>query len=1688
MSFGTEIKVTGGVNQIMPNATYAIQQFYMGKENLYELFHARACDNEKPLEGTVEDMYYYSVTRPHDVLNEVPRKVITELCEKRLETNNVLCLYGEEGIGLTTILAQFAKNHSTHCVSYFANELDAVRMDSELIEQEIVRQLYWYINGNSAEFNISMATGITIQSIYAKVLHVQKKSKRPLYFVFDGFDNVPTEKFENIKRVFDSLPWTDARFIFTGDKNKLKRLFPRTGKLTVSDYEVIRFVDAEIKDYFRQASPDISEDYLNALCNISRGIPSRMEIILRRYVKTNSLKKLLDSDATGESDLLDDDFRRIFDNSADNVKEFFALMAYTDFPLDVTIAAEILGLSKEEIVCFVAKYHDDVCVTSQEHLRLLHEGFHKYLRRKLTSFKQKIELKTLHVLEMSQYMVSHSSFIPPLYKSLKQIDKLIAFLNKDNIQKILIDKKSQAALNEQCEFGYDACKEVPEKYAASLFRFAVTQSMSHEIERNELWDNELEALLATDHVGQAIALAENVYLSEEKLKSFLLIARKKEKLKDSDYELLKERIDQLVTSIQFEKMPEKAIELAKLLFNIDYKAAIGIVDRVVKENKAKVNADSVYTLMALMTKRDDEDTFGRADADIVDSKIENDELRSFASAAKNLFSDVSVDVFLNALSNLPSNSQKLHLLQIWLPEHEDMADIGKAVLEAVSLIVTVSDTDMPRAKVLSSVCHSMAKMTVDEMTKAMSHIDALNETIKYPTFDYVDAQLTIIEATKEKMPEKSLSLLENLFLYVDDLQDKSIRLSCLSKLLGRFDYLGKRKETERTIGPTFQLSKDIKQGIHQLMQETAYHLKVIEEPIKALICDYPRLVDELITEVNTIERRECAYSLAASQYIKKQEDEKIKLDSFFNLLSKTDASYGNREGPLEILTYKLLHSDKIDHNAAFPVIKKNLHYIENLESCSQRILLFVRLYLWVEKHFAGNSFADKIKKEILSSWDAMSSPKYKIECGYFIAKSFAKVSQSDADDILKKCLSLKQRNIFISSSSITAYNVSLELYVHSFALMVRYKICDAEALKVFGDNVNVFASEIEKAEIWSTIALEYYCANDHAQFLDIVNQYCPKSFDAYSLFDQKCTIYAISPALYLSSHETLFSMLSRYDEFFRNACLLRVLEFIFCKETALSGSGLSEKAYDLCYTDYQNIAVLLDHVSSDDVFFRIISIASKSLREGRPKNILSVEHKKSIVNELKRIVSTKLPTQRGLQHDGYKIACEASLSHSQADFSNADKQEWETRIATISNDADRSFLYLFIAPYFQKRADKEDFFNKGIKIAESISSMFDKVNRLNMSITECIDNKLGNLVQPVAATAMESLRANGTLQDYKRLVDMVYQHKPEMAEQMVNNLDNDPARVRYKQHLLDHISSTRKLEQAHKNFQIVDGLTLEEQVKFFSKQLEDLVNGKGQIIDIKRLFSLTMQHIYGNNIEESKYAVLYVMEDLFLKYKETKKYRDLLIGIHTTLLHNLKLVLSLSAGTKDRIDRVDSMVRAYDEAENDGFIRVGEDDKAWAYLVNWYRKYSSPSLIIIDPYFKPSDLSFVKRLCDINEELAINILTHRQKYVNEDYEVSWRELSSGVLTNVHINFVWYKEKSTDGPLHDRYWICCDDENDEKHGLIVNSLDSLGKKESSMNEVTSEIVLSALDSYRKFTISLPSRIKGREMDYSEMVLG
>lgn len=1673
--------------QIAPNAQFTVQNFY-GTDYLKPVMLNKKCSEDEAPEGTILDMYYYSDTKPCPVSNEIIRKAELALCEKRLENDNVLCLYGDDGVGVTTLLAQFAKLHGENCVSHFYDGLEIIRIDTNVMERCIVSQLYWYVNGRDDNFNSDTASQLTIEALWFAVNRKIRRTGKPLYFVFDGFDSIPMEKRESVKRFLEKMYWNSCKFIFAGKKSDIKQFIPSTTKLSISEYEIITFGDADVKEYFRQSLPDVSNADLEALCQITRGRGRRMEIILHRYVEKGKLRDLLESNASGTSDLYDDDFNHIFGSNDRLTLELFAMLVYTDFPLQVPVASAILSVSKEEFLDLVNLYHEFIQITPNDVCFLNQEGFHKYLRDKLKSLKQDMELKILRVIQEPQYMLAHASFIPPLMKTLHMTDKLVTFLSKDNIQKIFVKQRSQAALNEQCEFGYDACKNEPEKYAATLFRFALNKSMSREIEKNELWDNELEALLATGHTEQALALAQNVYLSEERLKSYLLIARKKERLSPSDYEMLKESIDQLVSTIQFEKIPSKSVELAKLLLPIDYEAAIGIVDRVAKANKESINADRVYTLMSLMSNKADSETGNVTNFDMASQKIEDDGLRTFTHAAKNLFSDVSVDVFLEELAKLPSNSQKLHLLQIWLPEHEDKAGIGKAILEAIHLIIAVSDTDMPKAKILNTVCHSMSKMTAEEQTKAMVYIESISDIIKYPTFDFVDAELTIIEATKDILPEKSKSHLEYLYLYICDLEDESVKVACLSKLLGRFDYLGKRSETEKTLGcSSADIRREIIQLIHHLLQETAYHLKVVEEPIKALVCDYPTMIDELIADINTQERKRRAYSLAAMQYLLKQEEEKVKLDKFFVLIAKTDNADENRETPLDLLSRMLLHAEKINHEEMLPIVKSEFHYFEELERSSRKVLIFMRLYLWMTRHFPEDTFANKIKGLILQNWNSIEVLKARIECGFFLAKNFAKVSKDDAEDILKQCHKMKAECFLASSSCVSAYDIAIELYVHSMSLLIRYKLCDDDTLlRQFAEDIDTQLSSGEKAIIWSNIALEFFLSDKHQQFDTLCSKYFPTNYDSYSLMDQKCIIYSIAPAMFFHSRDTLYTLLDRYDDQFKNDVLKRISEFIFCKEGMLSGISAEYKAYDLEFKDYQDIIGLLEHASNDEIFFHVVNVVAKSLRDGKHRDELSTDQKNMVVNEIERIVNEKLPSSDGIQHDGYKIACLSALKHSKSEFTSKDKDYWENEIAKVDNKADKSFLYLQIAPYFQKKHDKSIYFEKGISEAESISSTFDKVKRLDMSIDECVENNLGNLVRPMAETAMKSLRLNGTLEDYKRLIDMVYQHKPDLAEEMVNNLDNDPARVQYKNRLLSHISSAKRLKEAHDKLDSIDKLKTYEQVRFFEKQLNNLINGTGQILDVDKIFDLSIKHIYNHNIDKAKYAIVYVMEDLFRKFKQSKQNKDLLLNIHSAFRYNLKLVLSLAVDTKERLDRVESLMQTRSFTE-EGYIQIGEEAKARAYILNWYQKCEYDTLTIIDPYFKPQDLSIIKHLCDINNDLEIKILTHRQKFENDDYLSSWHHFSSGVTNTITLHFVWYDGKPEDGPLHDRFWICSDEENDEHQGITLCSVDSLGKKESSITEVDGGIVLSALMSYTKYVYNRPKKIVGRELRYDEMEL-
>ena len=142
----SSVDIQSSAVQVLPNAQYAIQNFY-GIEPHEHKLQSNMCGEESIPEGVVVDMYYYSESCPDAVKHEIVRKAILDFIERRLEENNILCLFGEEGVGVTTILSQFVRAHATHCVSYFYDGLSIIRLHPEVMAQNIVQQLYWYVFG-----------------------------------------------------------------------------------------------------------------------------------------------------------------------------------------------------------------------------------------------------------------------------------------------------------------------------------------------------------------------------------------------------------------------------------------------------------------------------------------------------------------------------------------------------------------------------------------------------------------------------------------------------------------------------------------------------------------------------------------------------------------------------------------------------------------------------------------------------------------------------------------------------------------------------------------------------------------------------------------------------------------------------------------------------------------------------------------------------------------------------------------------------------------------------------------------------------------------------------------------------------------------------------------------------------------------------------------------------------------------------------------------------------------------------------------------------------------------------------------------------------------------------------------------------------------------------------------------------
>ena len=859
----------------------------------------------------IVDLCYLSDTMPDLPARYIPRDNYLNTMVENLKIKDVFFLDAEEGIGVTTTLAMFAKIHSCNCISYFNNGMVKQLLEPSFIEQSLIKQLFFFID-NSVQLTDEQARRFDLTSLYVRLKRKIRQTGETLFFVFDGFDNVPSQARENIKQVMDSLPWDMGKFIFSGKYENIKDFLPQKVKCH-PDQTLQKFARYEVTTFLKEIQSDLSPDDCEALYRISGSVGAQLQAMLFLHDKYHSFAPILEMDDDQVKDLFAYNYRAIEESeNQDLAQKVLATVAFIGMQLTKRDLCHLLSLNPNDLEAALVTC-EDYLVLRDDHVVFNTECNQRYIRNRLAKLRSEIEL-----LFYQQYRDVHDnpelySYMPVLLKSMNNKKGLVEYLNSEVVLRNLEQQQSQAALNEQCELGFSSIDLFDFSQTPNHFRISLNKSTSREIELNELWDNQIDALLAVGFYEQALGLAQTVYLKEERLKALLLIARKKDSIPSPLMDVVRSNISLLVKEIDFKHIPDKSMELAKLMFPYDFRIAVDIIEQVAEVSKNRLSIDKLYSLLSMYSgqERDNEngDKF-----DVLSSKIENDELKQMTRASRSILNKSNVDEIIDELRALPSVQQGLYLLQIWIPEHTKDDGIGKLVIYAVQAVISLSNIERPKVALISDFCTALPEMLPSEVEQVILMLDSFQSSLLTPSEEYVRLELKVIEALFTFNCERACERIQNLYLKVDDFVNKSTSIACKSIILGKYKSLGHEDEITNALMSDVELQKEIEKEIYELFSQTAYHLKIVEEPIRSLVVNYHESIDTIINGINTQERRSRSYLIATEAYVRQVKPKDWDWSLLTDMISKIEYEKDDLSHVVYALTNEMVHSKDLDCN------------------------------------------------------------------------------------------------------------------------------------------------------------------------------------------------------------------------------------------------------------------------------------------------------------------------------------------------------------------------------------------------------------------------------------------------------------------------------------------------------------------------------------------------------------------------------------------------------------------------------------------------------------------------------------------------------------------------------------------------------------------------------------------------------
>jgi tetratricopeptide (TPR) repeat protein len=1584
---------------------------------------------QMPLVTEIIDVTTLCTNCPRKLNNEIPRDNILHTINLMFEGDTeLITVYGAEGIGKTTLLAQFARKHADRSLCLFVRPSSRFGYDPELLTFDLCNQMLWLLGKRDA---LTIADPVPLSRLIYDLQRSCSHKKPHYYFVIDGLNDIPPEDLHLRDQIVSGLPLGLTQFKFLCSSNTADLAIARLSKLPHSPLPLTPFTSGETATFLGGLDPELVDEFYR----VSRGVPGYLASLKRMITAGTSAKQIIDRLPSSLPELFELEWKTV-DSSNTLQIHALSILAHDRTKHSAQDLAFFLDATPSDVTNALKPLHFiNIPQDQQEELSFASDALRHFAKLELAQYQEFATDCLISALLRSPLSQKSVASLPDYLGQARKHEELLAYLSPEHFARMLEQSQSIVPVRRHAELGLAAARELHND--ADLIRFGIQEAAIADLDGFEVSHFEIEARMALGDHASALALAHAAVLKQDRLRLLAAFARaKREQGLSLEPEIL-QQIQLLLNEIDVRDLGNRAIDLAIDLMHVKTDAAIKVVERMANnpDGRSLDLALARLSIAGVFAKEKEEGESKRA-AETARMKIKDPDLFKFSTALAFSVGRYSPEEILAEVEKVNSPLDRLFLLRQWASNTNKYDRSLELVKHAFELSLRTSEytPSATHYRELATPLPYCDKTT--ELKELIGLFDSQKVRIEQlgPTEDYIRLQLLLAEAEATYDFTAATSRVVDTYLLTDRLPDLVTKAACLAFLISALSKIDPTKRLEASDQIHSLSRQELTKYVDQLLRDTAHQDFVVEGILNALALTNPEMATNIAQSMNIEIRRDSALATVVRAQLQappnmfpfdscfatvnKISDSEAREDLLCDILERVTKSW-----PAEILA---MYADKL-----LPFIQYATRLVDPVlraRSCGFAMSLIAE-----SGTTAYRGLVESLTRTVEQAWRAIDDDWIRLDVGFEISSILVNHCRDVAATYLNEADEFRRTLPLYGCR--TSYLMAVRLAIRAFSGLVASYVDTEDDYKRLEIHIDRIPSIRSRADLWSDVALRLFRDEKHAKAKRVVND---KLKPALSLLEKlnpaewarMVTISA--PAVYCS-HKTLgLELIAKLPNDWIDLAYDETIEFLLDKQPSTEPYDGSERRYALTYEEAVDICELLKLVSTDWVIYRHVDFMVESLLWKKNYYSFTSEQKNNIIKQLEVVIDTRLPTPRFIQHDGFKIIAKAQVAR----LKKGAATEWPsiTSAATqVPNLADRAMVTAVIAHCLPVLAEQEALFLVAKGLTEQIPSLLDRVDRLQIIAGECSDSD----VTLCKATLREAMQLAGSQDDpefdslRKRIIDTAHRLSTELANSLVSALDDDQARKRVRQTAKKHLQVLTLRGRLADESENPDKILEAENNDF--RGLRDAAWMTLGSLNANRVAPVKVSHTREYVQKAAKwplrdaYPVLaWVIENANRKLRKTDAGSSILRGIYNATILGADLTARMVLRTSAKLQKISPIVPR--GASDDSFVvRAGERGLVLRYLERWLSTKLSSYLKICDPFLGPEDVaSILQMVLSSGNKVQVSFLTsrkHQQPSENfqELYRREWRRVSDQDPPDTQVVIV--SARSTgDSPIHERWWL------------------------------------------------------------------